>query len=105
APHFPHLVFMRVSPCLTLTVFRSSASFTKRSVSSRVACFELSRLFAFLVTSTAQRILDHQQHRSKPAVTGTLPSGLLDLSNPTLPERVSTSQKCHTGLMQCSKDP
>src|SRR5262245_7152308 len=66
APHFPHLVFMRVSHCLTLTVFRSSASFTKRSVSSRVACFELSRLFAFLVTSTAQRILDHQQHRSKP---------------------------------------
>jgi hypothetical protein len=75
APHLPHLVSMRVSPCFTLTVFRSNASFTKRSVSSRIACFELSRLFAFLVTSTAQRIFDHQckktfqQHRSKPAVT------------------------------------
>src|SRR5262249_5631149 len=55
APHFPHLVSMRVSPCLTLTVFRSNASFTRRSVSSRIACFE-----TFLVTSTAQRIFDHQ---------------------------------------------
>jgi hypothetical protein len=37
---------MRVCPCLTLTVFRSNASFTKRSVSSRIACFDISRLFA-----------------------------------------------------------
>jgi hypothetical protein len=44
APHFPHLVSMRVQPCLTVTVFRSNASFTKRSVSSRIACFDISRL-------------------------------------------------------------
>jgi hypothetical protein len=37
---------MRVCPCLTLTVFRSNASFTKRSVSSRIACFDISCLFA-----------------------------------------------------------
>jgi hypothetical protein len=36
---------MRVCPCLTVTVFRSKASFTKRSVSSRIACFDISRLF------------------------------------------------------------
>jgi hypothetical protein len=41
APHFPHLVSMRVGPCLTVTVFRSNASFTKRSVSSRIACFDI----------------------------------------------------------------
>src|SRR6516164_5450563 len=34
APHFPHFASMRVCPCLTLTVFRSNASFTKRSISS-----------------------------------------------------------------------
>jgi hypothetical protein len=44
APHFPHFVSMRVCPCLTATVFRSNASFTKRSVSSRIACFDISRL-------------------------------------------------------------
>jgi hypothetical protein len=30
-----------------VTVFRSNASFTKRSVSSRIACFDISFLFAF----------------------------------------------------------
>jgi hypothetical protein len=29
-----------------VTVFRSKASFTNRSVSSRIACFDISRLFA-----------------------------------------------------------
>ena len=46
APHFPHFASMRVCPCLTLTVFRSNASFTKRSISSRIACFDISRPFA-----------------------------------------------------------
>src|SRR3974377_2156579 len=44
APHFPHFASMRVCPCLTLTVFRSNASLTKRSISSRIACFDISRL-------------------------------------------------------------
>jgi hypothetical protein len=44
APHFPHFVSIRVWPCLTVTVFRSIASFTKRSVSSRIACFDISFL-------------------------------------------------------------
>src|SRR5438067_7164924 len=46
APHFPHFVSMRVCPCLMVTVFRFNASFTNRSVSSRIACFDISRLFA-----------------------------------------------------------
>jgi len=46
APHFPHFVSIRVCPCLTVMVFRSKASFTKRSVSSRIACFDISRLLA-----------------------------------------------------------
>src|SRR5438128_887264 len=46
APHFPHFVSMRVCPCLTVTVLRSKASFTKRSVSSRIVCFDISCLFA-----------------------------------------------------------
>ena len=35
APHFPHMASIRVLPCFTATVFRSIASFTRRSVSSR----------------------------------------------------------------------
>jgi hypothetical protein len=34
-----------------VTVFRSNASFTKRSVSSRIACFDISCLFAFYTES------------------------------------------------------
>ena len=41
APHLPHLVSMRVSPCLTETVLRSSASLIRRSASSRIACFDI----------------------------------------------------------------
>ena len=48
-PHFPHFASMRVCPCLTLTVFRSNASFTKRSISSRIACFDISRPFASIL--------------------------------------------------------
>lgn len=47
APHFPHLVSIRVWPCLTVTVFRSSASLTRRSVSSRIACFDISEFPVF----------------------------------------------------------
>src|ERR1700756_3996550 len=43
APHFRHLLSIRVLPCLTVRVLRSNASFTKRSVSSRIACFDISR--------------------------------------------------------------
>ena len=46
APHFPHLASMRVWPCLMVTVFRSSASLTRRSVSSRIACFDISGFLA-----------------------------------------------------------
>ena len=41
APHFPHLVSMRVSPCLTATALRSMASRTSRSASSRLSCFDI----------------------------------------------------------------
>ena len=44
APHFPHLASIRVLPCLTAMAFRSKASFTIRSVSSRIDCFDISRL-------------------------------------------------------------
>src|SRR2546427_5547805 len=54
APHFPHFVSMRVCPCLTVTVFRSKASFTKRSVSSRIACFDISRLFLLAAQLSSQ---------------------------------------------------
>ena len=50
APHLPHLVSIRVLPCLMVTVFRSKASFTRRSASSRIACFDISAAF-FLVRS------------------------------------------------------
>jgi hypothetical protein len=36
-----------------VTVFRSSASFTRRSASSRIACFDISRLFAFYTEGRA----------------------------------------------------
>src|SRR5262249_17219089 len=47
APHFRHLLSKRVLPCLTVRVLRSNASFTKRSVSSRIACFDISRFLVF----------------------------------------------------------
>jgi hypothetical protein len=46
APHFPHLASIRVSPRLTVTPLRSKASFTKRSVSSRSSCFDISRFLS-----------------------------------------------------------
>ena len=55
APHFPHFASMRVCPCLTLTVFRSNASFTKRSISSRIACFDISRLASIPKSLTCGR--------------------------------------------------
>src|ERR1700733_2822837 len=42
APHFPHLASIRVRPCLTMMPFRSIASFTRRSVSSCIDCFDIS---------------------------------------------------------------
>lgn len=48
APHFPHMASIRVLPCFTATVFRSIASFTKRSVSSRIDCFDISRFLPLL---------------------------------------------------------
>jgi hypothetical protein len=51
---------MRVCPCLTVTFFRSKASFTKRSVSSRIACFDISRLFAYC---TAINAIEHLHAR------------------------------------------
>jgi hypothetical protein len=47
APHFPHVASIRVSPCLTVTAFRSIASLTRRSASSRIACFDISRPISF----------------------------------------------------------
>jgi uncharacterized protein DUF3309 len=38
-------------PCLTVRVLRSNASFTKRSDSSRIACFDISRFLAFNLTT------------------------------------------------------
>ena len=55
APHFPHFASMRVCPCLTLTVFCSNASFTKRSISSRIACFDISRLASIPKSLTCGR--------------------------------------------------
>src|SRR5471030_3253178 len=46
APHFPQWVSIRVSPRFTVTDFRSSASLMRRSVSSRIACFDIRVLFA-----------------------------------------------------------
>jgi hypothetical protein len=37
------LASIRVLHCLTVTVLRSKASFTRRSVSSRISCFDMSR--------------------------------------------------------------
>jgi hypothetical protein len=48
APHFPHTASIRVLPCFTATVFRSIASFTRRSVSSRIDCFVISRFLPLL---------------------------------------------------------
>jgi len=48
APHFPHMASIRVLPCFTATVFRSIASFTRRSVSSRIDCFDISRFLPLL---------------------------------------------------------
>jgi len=55
APHFPHLASIRVWPCLTVTVFRSNASFTRRSVSSRIACFDISEFPVFCVLGATGR--------------------------------------------------
>src|SRR5262249_33262823 len=52
APHFRHLLSIRVSPCLTVRVLRSNASFTKRSDSSRISCFDISRFLAFKANLT-----------------------------------------------------
>ena len=48
APHFPHMASIRVLPCLTVRDFRSIASLISRSVSSRIACFDMSRLSGFV---------------------------------------------------------
>jgi hypothetical protein len=42
APHFRHLLSIRVIPCFMVRFLRSKASFTRRSVSSRIACFDIS---------------------------------------------------------------
>ena len=48
APHFAHLLSIRVLPRLIAMALRSIAFFfTKRSVSSRIACFDISRSLAF----------------------------------------------------------
>src|SRR6516164_1503237 len=52
APHFRHLLSIRVLPCLTVRVLRSNASFTKRSDSSRIACFDISRFLTFKANLT-----------------------------------------------------
>ena len=41
-PHFPHLASIRVSPFLMAMDYFSIASRTSRSVSSRIACFDIS---------------------------------------------------------------
>jgi hypothetical protein len=45
APHFAHLLSIRVLPCLMVMALRSNASFTKRSVASRIACFDIISCF------------------------------------------------------------
>jgi hypothetical protein len=47
APHFAHLLSIRVLPRLIAMALCSIASFTKRSVSSRIACFDISGSLAF----------------------------------------------------------
>jgi hypothetical protein len=47
APHFAHLLSIRVLPRLIAMALCSIASFTKRSVSSRIACFDISLSLAF----------------------------------------------------------
>src|SRR5262249_44846715 len=39
APHLPHFSSRRASTLVTVTDLRSSASFTSRSISSRLSCF------------------------------------------------------------------
>src|ERR1039457_4887954 len=56
APHFPQWVSIRVSPCFTVTDFRSSASLMRRSVSSRIACFDIGPLSAFDIHAAALSI-------------------------------------------------
>jgi hypothetical protein len=46
APHFRHLLSIRVMPCFMVRFLRSKASFTRRSVSSRIACFDISYFLA-----------------------------------------------------------
>jgi hypothetical protein len=46
APHFRHLLSIRVIPCFMVRFLRSKASFTRRSVSSRIACFDISYFLA-----------------------------------------------------------
>jgi hypothetical protein len=52
-PHFLHLPSMRVGPCFTVRLLRSKASFTRRSVSSRIACFDISYSLAFSTSGRA----------------------------------------------------
>jgi hypothetical protein len=47
APHLPQVASMRVSTCLIVTDFRCTASLTRRSVSSRISCFDTITLFVF----------------------------------------------------------
>jgi hypothetical protein len=46
APHLLHLTSIRVLPCVICT-FRAIASFTKRSDSSRIACFDIAGARSF----------------------------------------------------------
>jgi hypothetical protein len=45
-PHFRHLLSIRVLPRVTVRDLRSNASLTRRSASSRIACFDISRFLA-----------------------------------------------------------
>ena len=49
APHFPHLVSIRVWPCFTERAFFSIASRISRSVSSRISCFDIAVLWQSFV--------------------------------------------------------
>ena len=66
APHFAHLLSMRVLPCLMVIDLRSNASFTSRSVSSRIACFDISR---FLALCTIGHIADRGPRQRACCVT------------------------------------
>jgi hypothetical protein len=68
APHFPHLASIRVRHCLTVTVLRSKASFTRRSVSSRITCFDMPRFLCISFPRSRLHLLPYHNVEGKPGL-------------------------------------